>query len=75
MSNPLQVGNRVRLRSGGPIMTVARVGTGVAGDEVDSTWFDGKKKMKGRFPAAALELVAPRPAGPRVTYVVTRKGL
>ncbi len=72
-STTWQIGNLVRLKSGGPTMTVANVGVGIAGDEVACTWFDGKKRLEDTFPPDALELVTSR--APRIAYAVTRKGL
>jgi uncharacterized protein YodC (DUF2158 family) len=68
----LKVGDRVRLRSGSPVMTVT--GADVAGERFECTWFEGQKRRADSFPSAALEL-APAPASaPRITYVSTRKG-
>jgi uncharacterized protein YodC (DUF2158 family) len=48
---PLSVGDTVRLRSGGPVMTVEKV----RGDTVTCVWFDGKKAHDRKFLAAMLE--------------------
>lgn len=50
-TKPFSVGDRVRLKSDGPIMTVEKV----RGDTVTCVWFDGKKAQDRKFPAATLE--------------------
>lgn len=61
----LQVGMIVKLKSGGPDMTVEEVviaySTKTPTGDVDCQWFAGKKLEKGRFPVASLELVKPDP--------------
>ncbi|MBO4648984.1 MAG: DUF2158 domain-containing protein [Lentisphaeria bacterium] len=47
---PLKAGDTVRLRSGGPLMTV----TEVIGGMVHCTWFRGKENNSGSFPAITL---------------------
>lgn len=59
----IQPGERVRLSSGGPVMTVERVD---AAGEARCSWFEGKtrkKKRQGRFRTAALERIPKRPGG------------
>ncbi len=47
----LKVGDTVRLKSGGPLMTVMKVSEG----EVWTCWFDGiKKENRGSYPAETL---------------------
>jgi uncharacterized protein YodC (DUF2158 family) len=51
-----KVGDTVRLKSGGPLMTV----TGVGNDEkrgqmVWTSWFVNNKEDKGHYPASSLE--------------------
>lgn len=57
----LQVGVIVKLKSGGPDMTVEDIVTHYATQmptgDVNCQWFAGKKLEKGRFPVASLELV------------------
>lgn len=57
----MQVGTIVKLKSGGPDMTVEEVvvaySTQQPTGDVDCQWFAGKKLEKGRFPVASLELV------------------
>jgi uncharacterized protein YodC (DUF2158 family) len=49
---PLAPGDQVRLKSGGPVMTVEKV----RGDTVTCVWFDdGKKLHDAKFLAAMLE--------------------
>ena len=61
----MQVGTIVKLKSGGPDMTVEEVvvaySTQKPTGDVDCQWFAGKKLEKGRFPVASLELVNPDP--------------
>lgn len=52
------VGNIVKLKSGGPEMTV-KCPASSTGDYFDCQWFAGKKLEAGRFPADSLELVKP----------------
>jgi uncharacterized protein YodC (DUF2158 family) len=51
-----EVGNIVKLKSGGPDMTVQTVPEG-SGSHYSCQWFAGKKLESGRFPADSLELV------------------
>ena len=54
MADTFSVGDVVRLKSGGPVMTVVyRDGDG----DIDCVWFDGKEKKIGTFPPAAVETV------------------
>ncbi len=50
--NGLKVGNLVRLKSGGPLLTV----TAVDGDTVTCQWFDDKKLGVATFPKDTLVL-------------------
>ena len=53
-----QVGDTVKLKSGGPHMTVTQVGNGVTGvPTVRCTWFEGNEQKTGGFPAAGLQVV------------------
>jgi uncharacterized protein YodC (DUF2158 family) len=48
---PFSAGDIVKLKSGGPIMTVEKV----RGDTVTCVWFDGKRAHDRKFLAAMLE--------------------
>jgi uncharacterized protein YodC (DUF2158 family) len=51
-----KVGDTVRLKSGGPLMTVTGVGTVERkGQMVSTSWFANTKEDKGHFPATSLE--------------------
>ena len=56
------VGTIVKLKSGGPDMTIKGV-TNTAGTSVGCQWFAGKKLENGIFPVDSLELVKPEPKG------------
>ena len=49
----LRIGNLVRLRSGGPLMTVK----GIKGDQVDCFWTDGSGQINAdSFPIDVLQI-------------------
>lgn len=52
-------GDTVRLKSGGPKMTVTNVGESImsGGIVVFCVWFDGSKKFDDTFPPETLEKV------------------
>ena len=52
---PLYPGDTVRLRSGGPLMTVLEERESV----VRCAWFQGKENREGSFPAVALDREEP----------------
>ncbi len=52
-------GNVVRLKSGGPRMTVEANIDNLGEAVVSCSWFDGTKLTRGNFPPAALERVGP----------------
>lgn len=56
---PFKAGDVVRVKSGGPRMTVTQTGAAAMTDEptVWCVWFDGPKKMNDIFAPEALELV------------------
>lgn len=56
-----RVGDVVRLKSGGPEMTVQEVDQ--VHDMVDCRWFDGTKSLRDEFPSATLEKAKPRALG------------
>jgi uncharacterized protein YodC (DUF2158 family) len=53
----LQVGSVVKLKSGGPDMTVTSIDREQGKTFVFCAWFVGTKSEKGHFPPEALELV------------------
>lgn len=57
--NEIKVGDKVILKSGGPIMTVQEIGdytmTGGPEEGALCVWFDGKKPMDKIFAIKALE--------------------
>ena len=62
MAKELAVGTIVRLKSGGPEMTVRRF-TGDEQTHVACQWFAGKKLEDGIFAVASLDLVTSEPKG------------
>jgi uncharacterized protein YodC (DUF2158 family) len=48
----MKVGDTVRLKSGGPLMTVEILEEGTA----HCVWFNGTTAIRGGFPVAALEV-------------------
>ena len=48
-------GDTVRLKSGGPIMTVTNIGDRMGELAVWCMWFEKMKKMEDTFPPEALE--------------------
>ena len=56
MPDAIKAGDVVRLRSGGPKMTVTNVGVPQFGSKtmVWCVWFDGTDKKEGTFPPEAV---------------------
>lgn len=53
----IKKGDVVRLRGGGPIMTVTEVANNSSGKlSVWTVWFDGAKENRGTYPVEAVEL-------------------
>ncbi len=52
----LEVGDVVRLKSGGPDMTVEGVGE----QDVDCVWFQGNNVLRNTFGAALLQKATPK---------------
>ncbi|HDR1514776.1 YodC family protein [Pasteurella multocida] len=59
--NQFHVGDIVKLKSGGPDMTIKTVARNGLSDTFtgfyDCQWFAGKKLESGRFPEESLELI------------------
>ena len=55
----IKIGDRVRLKSGGPVMTLSSFFTNRQGvqDAASCTWFEGSKLNTDRFTLESLELV------------------
>jgi uncharacterized protein YodC (DUF2158 family) len=51
----MEIGDVVRLNSGGPRMTVEIITKETAAPVVRCVWFDNEELKRGIFPAAALE--------------------
>jgi len=68
MAQHFDLGATVRLKSGGPVMTVGRFGDfslGARKDHYLCTWFDAQgNKRESLFAQHELELVAPATNGP-----------
>ena len=55
MSEAIKAGDTVRLKSGGPVMTVNQVGDHYGTLTAWCAWFDGTKAINGTFPVTSLE--------------------
>ncbi|EPL9570914.1 YodC family protein [Providencia rettgeri] len=60
MSNEFKSGDIVRLKSGGPNMTI-KVFSQTQGNSYICQWFAGKKLEQGFFKADSIELASPKP--------------
>ena len=60
----LKIGDVVKLKSGGPTMTVTEMGKYGYNDreQAKCIWFDGKKKFEDVFEKEALQIVDMRPS-------------
>jgi uncharacterized protein YodC (DUF2158 family) len=56
IAEQIKKGDVVKLKSGGPKMTVTQVGERMGAPTVWTTWFDGTKAIEGAFPPEALEV-------------------
>jgi uncharacterized protein YodC (DUF2158 family) len=57
MAQQLKVGDVVKLKSGGPLMTVTLVGPDMSGIMTAwCVWFAGQVRVEGTFPLEAVEL-------------------
>ena len=59
MGHKFAVGEVVKLKSGGPEMTVRAVPNSGYGDNYNCQWFAGKKLEAGNFPEGSLDKVTP----------------
>jgi len=59
MANGFKPGDVVRLKSGGPVMTITDVGKDSGVPTAWCTWFTGNKQEKRYFPLAAIEPATP----------------
>jgi uncharacterized protein YodC (DUF2158 family) len=53
----IAAGKRVRLKSGGPPMTVEQLGDRYGEPVANCAWFDGKALKRESFPLPALEVL------------------
>lgn len=64
MSEAFKVGDVVRLKSGGPRMTVTNAGDDMSGRPfVECAWFEGTTALNGAFPPLALLIPQPASSG------------
>ncbi len=59
MPDNLKSGDTVRLKSGGPLMTVTTVGDNMGTPTAWCVWFEGSKRVTGYFPVAGLNAEDP----------------
>lgn len=57
MSDQVQAGKVVQLKSGGPYMTVSNLHQWQGRTEANCDWFDGKTMQHGSFPVTSLKPV------------------
>lgn len=58
----LKPGDTIRLKSGGPLMTLANIGLNEDGKPyVTCLWFDGAKESRGFFPLIAVQADTDKP--------------
>jgi uncharacterized protein YodC (DUF2158 family) len=53
---PFKPGDVVRLKSGGPVMTVESIGGMGDPERINCVWFEKTKQMRDGFAAAALKI-------------------
>jgi uncharacterized protein YodC (DUF2158 family) len=56
---PFSAGEFVKLKSGGPIMTIQRIYSEENTEYASCAWFDGNTNMTGSFAIASLEPAQP----------------
>ena len=56
MAQTLKVGDVVKLKSGGPKMTVIEIGTGPSAGTIWCKWFVGYEPRQNSFDAATIEI-------------------
>ena len=66
-----KIGDIVRLKSGGPPMTVDEVDKRAASQIIACLWFDGAQLEDGEFSPASLVLVTNEEAATGESYTVT----
>jgi len=57
MSDKINSGDVVQLKSGGPHMTVSNLHTWQGRTEANCDWFEGTKMHNGSFPLTSLKVV------------------
>jgi uncharacterized protein YodC (DUF2158 family) len=57
MASEIKAGDTVKLKSGGPTMTVAKLKEWKGVMEARCEWFDGNQNKEGSFPLSSLTLV------------------
>jgi|HubBroStandDraft_5_1064220.scaffolds.fasta_scaffold151335_1 uncharacterized protein YodC (DUF2158 family) len=57
MAIEIKAGDTVKLKSGGPTMTVSKLKEWKGVMEARCEWFDGNQKNEGSFPLTSLRLV------------------
>ena len=57
MNDGFEIGDRVELKSGGPVMTIERFDTIGGQPSAWCTWFEGTRRMDADFVLAALQKV------------------
>lgn len=72
MADGLKVGDTVRLKSGGPAMTITELGTLASGGQLAyCTWFataESKEPSSGKFPGAALQDASTKPLAVNINF-------
>lgn len=53
----MKPGDKVKLKSGGPVMTIDRIYNSDNGPRAACDWFEGTKPMHGNYALSSLEIV------------------